>query len=361
MSGMIEYKCPKCGGGVNFDAAAQKMKCPYCDTIFDVEAVKSLGADSNQPGDSFNWEVQAGQEWEPGEEEGMRVYTCKSCGGQIVGDENLGSSKCPYCDNPVVMTGQFSGALKPDYVIPFKVQKKAAQEAFKEHLLGKKLLPKEFKDENRIEEIKGIYVPFWLFDTELDAAINYKGTNIRTWSDDDYDYTEYSYYHIARAGEIAFETIPVDGSSKMPNDLMESLEPFDFNEAVPFNTGYLAGYAADKYDVDVDGSIDTINRRVKNSTEEAFRSTVRGYDMVDVEFSSVQLRNSEAKYALYPVWIMNVTWNQKPFMFAMNGQTGKFVGNLPVDEGAARAMFLKWFGILGVGLGALASVAMFLI
>ena len=72
------------------------------------------------------------------------------------------------------MMGQVSGALKPDYVIPFKIDKKAAKEALQRHYKGKKLLPKIFKKENHIDEIKGVYVPFWLFDADADADIRYK-------------------------------------------------------------------------------------------------------------------------------------------------------------------------------------------
>lgn len=117
------------------------------------------------------------------------------------------------------------------------------------HYKGKKLLPKIFKKENHIDEIKGVYVPFWLFDADADADIRYKATRVRTWSDSDYDYTETSYYSIGRSGDIGFDRVPVDGSSKMPDDLMESIEPFKFEDAVDFKTAYLAGYLADKYDV----------------------------------------------------------------------------------------------------------------
>ena len=109
------------------------------------------------------------------------------------------------------------------------------------HLEGKKLLPKIFKDQNHIDEIRGIYVPFWLFDTEADANIRYRGTRTRFWSDSRYDYTETSFYLINRGGSIGFEKVPVDGDSKIPDDLMESIEPFEISEAVAFQPAYLAG------------------------------------------------------------------------------------------------------------------------
>lgn len=336
MQGLQEYKCPCCGGAIAFDSTIQKMKCPYCDTEFEMDALKGYDdALQDEQEDRPEWETAAGGEWQENETKGLLTYVCKSCGGEIVGDENTAATSCPFCGNPVVMTGQFSGALKPDLVIPFKLDKKAAKAGLEKHLSGKRLLPKIFKDQNHIDEIKGIYVPFWLFDTDVDAQIRYRATKVRTWSDSNYNYTETSHFMIHRGGSVGFEHVPVDGSGKMADDLMESIEPYDFSEAVDFQTAYLAGYLADKYDVTAEESIERANNRVKKSTEEAFAETVSGYATVVPENSSVQFRGGKARYALYPVWLLNTTWNGNQYIFAMNGQTGKFVGDLPVDKAAA--------------------------
>ena len=204
------------------------------------------------------------------------------------------------------------------------------------HLTGKRLLPKIFKDQNHIDEIKGVYVPFWLFDTDVDAQVRYRATKVHTWSDSDYDYTETSHFLVHRGGSVGFEHVPVDGSSKMADDLMESIEPYNISDAVHFQTAYLAGYVADKYDVTAEDSIDRANQRVKRSTEEVFAETVEGYTTVTPENTSVQFRGGKARYALYPVWLLNTSWNGNQYTFAMNGQTGKFVGDLPVDKAAAK-------------------------
>ena len=336
MPTLQEYKCPCCGGAIEFDSSLQKMKCPYCDTEFDMETLASYDAGLKDEQDSMEWETSAGGEWHEGEANGLRSYICRSCGGEIVGDANTAATSCPFCGNPVVMMGQFSGALRPDFVIPFKLDKNAAKAGLQKHLTGKRLLPKIFKDQNHIDEIKGVYVPFWLFDTDADARVRYRTTKLRCWSDSEYNYTETSHFLVHRGGSVGFEHVPVDGSSRMADDLMESIEPYDFSDAVDFQTAYLAGYLADKYDVDAEQSIERANERVKKSAEEAFASTVEGYDTVTAESSSVQLHGGKAKYALYPVWILNTTWKGQKYTFAMNGQTGKFVGDLPVDKAAAR-------------------------
>ncbi len=336
MPTLQEYKCPCCGGAIAFDSASQKMKCPYCDTEFDMEALRGYDAElQGTQADRMEWETAAGGEWQSGEADGLRSYVCKSCGGEIVGDANTAATSCPFCGNPVVMMGQLTGALRPDYVIPFKLDKKAAKAGLMNHLAGKRLLPKVFKSQNHIDEIKGVYVPFWLFDTDADAQVRYRATRVRMWSDDDYDYTETSHYLVHRAGSVGFEHVPVDGSVKMADDLMESIEPYNFADAVDFQTAYLAGYFADKYDVTAEQSVERANERVRRSTEQAFAATVEGYDSVTPENTNIQLHGGRTKYALYPVWLLNTTWNGRRYTFAMNGQTGKFVGDLPLDKAAA--------------------------
>lgn len=215
-----------------------------------MEELKSIdaGLDKESASDDEQ-QTQVMNEWTENEESGLRSYVCQSCGGEIVGDATTAATACPFCGNPVVMMEQFSGMLKPDLVIPFKLDKNDAKAAFKKHISGKRLLPKTFKDENHIYEIKGIYVPFWLFDAHADASVTYDAETVRTWSDSDYNYTETKYYKAYRSGYTDFAAIPVDGSQKMADDLMELIESYNLSEAVDFQTAYLAGYFADKYDV----------------------------------------------------------------------------------------------------------------
>ena len=343
---LLEYKCPCCGGAIAFDSDIQKMKCPYCDTEFDVEALKAYGIElQSELEDDMRWENAPGNQWTVDETTGLHTYVCESCGGEIVGDASLAATSCPFCGNPVVMKGQFAGDLKPDLVIPFKLDKQAAKEALKKHYQGKRLLPKVFKTENHLDEIKGIYVPFWLFDADADANTRYKTTRVRTWSDSRYIYTETQHYHVSRAGTLGFSAVPVDGSTKLEDALMESVEPFYLKDAVDFNTAYLAGYMADRYDVDAQQSVQRANERIKKSTADAFAATVTGYSTVVPVSANIQLKNTQARYALYPVWLLNTSWNGQKYTFAMNGQTGKMVGDLPLDKAAYR----KWlFGLTGI-------------
>ncbi len=358
MAAIQEYKCPCCGGAIAFDSTIQKMKCPFCDTEFEMETLASYDSElKDETADDMRWETAAGDEWQDGEADSLRSYVCHSCGGEIACDKNTAATSCPFCGNPVVVMGNFSGVLRPDFVIPFKLNKKAAESALKKHYDGKRLLPKVFKSQNHIAEVKGIYVPFWLFDTGADVNMHYKATKVRTWSDNRYNYTETSFFSVSRGGSIGFANVPVDGSAKMPDDLMESIEPFHISEAVDFQTAYLAGYLAEKYDVDAKQSVPRANERIKKSAEDAFEATVKGYATVTKEAGSIRLKNGKVKYALFPVWILNTKWKGENYLFAMNGQTGKMVGDLPLDKAAYR----KWlFGLTGI-IGAIIYAASYLI
>ncbi len=326
--------CPACKVELNCEEMSGEATCPGCGAEFEMEELRAYAAQMAEKGeDDMNWATEAGGQWQEGEADGLRIYGCKQCGGEIIADETTGATSCPYCGNPVVLTGHFAGLMKPDLVIPFKVDKKAAKEALQNHYKGKRLLPKVFKDQNHIEEVKGLYVPVWLFDADADASVQYEATKVRVWSDSEYNYTETRHYALIRDGVIGFENVPVDGSTKMDDTLMESIEPFDISDAVPFKTAYLPGYLVDKYDVDAQTSIGRANERIKRSTEDAFRDTVHGYNSVTTTDSNITLQNGRARYALYPVWILNTDWNGQKFTFGVNGQTGKVAGDLPMDKG----------------------------
>ena len=360
MSDLREYKCPACGGAIEFDSKSQKMKCPYCDTEFELETLKELDAqmerEAGQQDDLSGWQTDAGGEWQEGETDGMNVYTCQSCGGEIIADENTGASNCPYCGNPVIMTEKFKGALRPDLVIPFKLDKKAAKEAYYRHIKGRTFLPKAFRRENHIDEIVGIYVPFWLFDMETNALVTYDAERSRVWMSGDVEYTEHEFFKIERGGTMAFEHIPEDGSRKMEDDLMESLEPYDFKDAVPFKDPYLAGYVAERYDVEADECKKRAKKRAKASIKRELRDTVKGYSIVKPVSDNVKIQKASQKYALYPVWILNTTWRDQKYVFAMNGQTGKMVGDLPADKGA----FWKYVVSRGLVIGVILYALMWL-
>ena len=361
MSVTVEYKCPSCGGGVQFDSASQQMKCPYCGTSFKMEDAKALqDVMAEDRDDHCEWESYAAQscsgDWKEGEQEAMRRYSCQSCGGEIVTDGSTAATSCPYCGNPVVLQGQLEGMWRPDMVVPFRLDKNAAKEALKAHLKGKFFLPDSFKTENHIDSIQGVYVPFWLFDARADGAARFRCTNVHHSSDAHYDYTRTDYFMVLRSGSVDFAKVPVDGSSKMDDIMMEAIEPFDYTQAVDFETAYLSGYLADKYDVDAQHSEPRANERIRTSTLAMLRESVGPYTTCQSDGCSISLCGGKVRYALLPVWVLNSKYHGKDYPFAMNGQTGRFIGDLPLDKAKMLRCFFAVFAAVGAAAAAVACL-----
>lgn len=346
--GSQEYECPACGGIMEFDAPSQKLKCLYCDTKMTVEEYKTML--SKKEAEKANTAASAPQTSENGEnpaklseEEAAQagfgadkaVYVCQSCGGEIIADKNQGAASCPFCGNNVTFKEVFTKGRRPDYVIPFQLTKEQAKARYKEYVSKKKLLPNLFTNENHIDEIKGVYIPYWLFDGNAQVTMNCEATKTRHWSDRDYSYTETSYYDVYREGEVSFARVPVDGSTKMPDDLTESIEPFDPAGLTAYDDAYLAGFVANQYDVDAEAACRRAQERMTNSAVSDVRNTIQGYSNVMIQSKNSSIGGQRNQYALYPVWLLSTTWKGEHFLFAMNGQTGRFVGNLPIDKGKA--------------------------
>ena len=331
MSQLKEYPCPGCGGPMDFDVGSQKLKCAYCGREMEVP---------QEPAEAVR---EPAARWSEQEVQGMMAYECQSCGGQILADTTTGAAVCPYCGNRVVVKEQFAGDLKPEFIIPFQIGKDGVKAAYLRHIQGKRFLPRIFREENHIDEIKGVYVPFWVYDADVEAELFFSAERDQVWYEGDRKYSQTKEYRLHRRGCIGFDRIPAMASSKLDERLMESIEPFDFSQAVPFQTGYLSGYLADRYDLDPEDRKRRAQQRLRRSVEDAFSRNLGRYDRTTQESASIDLRRFRGRYVLYPVWLLNTTWRGEKFTFAMNGQTGKLVGDLPVNKTAYRS----WALIMG--------------
>ena len=376
------YQCPNCNGRLNFNSDIGKLQCEFCDSTFTAQEVEAIYAErqakadakankdqeartldggateaaeadgaaqqeavSGQRGDDLAGDAVAavGEDpidtylrnahWDNLDEEQLRSFNCSSCGAQLLVDQVTAVTSCPYCGNNAVVPGQLSDMLKPDYVIPFKLDREAAVAALRDYYGGKKFLPNDFTQGNHIEEVQGVYVPFWLYSGTATGDVTFNARNVRVWSDSENNYTETDHYLVHREGNMAFQRVPVDGSTKMPDAHMDAIEPFDYGDMVDFSVGYLPGYLTDRYDQGVKTCEERAGKRVEATCVDQLRDTVQGYMEVDVARSSATLNLNDVAYALLPVWMLHTRYNGEDFLFAMNGQTGRLVGDLPVDRG----------------------------
>lgn len=344
---LSNYKCPNCGGPLRFDPKEQKLKCEYCDSLFTQEEVEQFYRPSElaaaSGGTDTQWATDTG-DWSEEEAAHMRAYSCPSCGAQLIADENTAVTICPYCNNPTVVAGQFV-TKKPQYLLPFQLDKDKAVEILTQFYKGKPLLPRAFTSQNHIREIKGVYVPFWLYNGVMEADMTFTGERVQQFSHGDDIITETSHYNIDRRGTVSFSGVPADASSKMPDQYMDAIEPFDYTKLVDFDTMYMAGYLADSYDVDEEEDRKRADMRMTNSTVSSITNTVHGFTSVAPTSVNIRRIDGAAAYAFLPVWLLCTTWNGNNYLFAVNGQSGKIAGDLPSDK----TLMISWF--LGIAFG----------
>ena len=379
------YQCPNCNGRLSFDASSGKLSCEFCGSAFtnqEIEAIyaakqeqadakasaerrdelnasgsapetmsaaaaSTAGATHVEPvkpltGDPIQ-DYIAQSKWTDADVGNMRAYNCPSCGAQLMVDQVTAVTSCPYCGNNAVVPGQLSDVLRPDYVIPFKLDREAAVSALKNYYGGKPLLPSNFTSNNHIEDVQGVYVPFWLYTGIAEGNCEFDARNVRTWSDSRNMYTETDHYDVSRVATMKFARVPVDGSTKMPDAHMDAIEPFDYSELVPFSVAYLPGYLTDRYDLDVEQCDARARGRVETTCLDEVQGTVSGYMETNLTYSTANVTWTNISYALLPVWMLHTKWNGQDYLFAMNGQTGKFIGDLPIDSGKVTKRFLMMF------------------
>ena len=148
----------------------------------------------------------------------------------------------------------------------------------------------------------------------------------------------------------------MDASKKMDNTIMESIEPFDYSQIVDFETAYLSGYLADKFDVEHTAGEERIRQRVDSSMDAMIQSTLIGYTTVIPIHKNLQIEHSKAKYVLIPVWMLYSQYKDKTYVFAMNGQTGKMTGTFPICPKRSAA----WFAGICAGVAALVTLIQYL-
>lgn len=352
---VLEYKCPCCGAGLAFDEQSQKLSCGSCGNQFELDAVKAF-SDITPMEDTFEWDQQSTEELTEEERQAMQIFTCPSCGGELLTDHQTVATFCPYCDNPAIIPGRTSKSLRPDGVIPFIKTQKDAQEAFYQLCKGKPLLPKGFCDQQRLEKITGMYVPFWIYDCHGALNGRYRATRVKIWSDSNYNYRRTDHFLLLRQASADFSGVPMDGSAKMDNAIMESIEPFDYGKMVDFDTAYLSGFLADKYDVEADTGKERIRQRVSTTMDALISPTFAGYASVVPTAKSTQVAHGTAKYVLLPVWMLISRYQGKTYTFAMNGQTGKLTGTLPICPKKSAA----WFCGIAAAAAAISALLMLL-
>lgn len=316
MSKVLDNKCPGCGAAIFFKPSLGKFKCDYCDSEYTAEQLKNM-EELNKNQDNIQDYVN---------------YNCPDCGASLVTDANTASTFCLYCGNVSIIKSRLSGEFAPSKLIPFKIEKEKAIEAFKKLKKGRPLVPKMFVSEKNIEKISGLYIPFWLYQVEVSGDIVCDCTKVKSWTRGNTRYTKTDFYRLERSGSMFYDRIPVDGSTRFNNDIMNTIEPFNYDLLVDYNHAYLSGFLAEKYDVDKETAFSDCEKRALNSTSDEMLNSMIGYTTKKISSNSLKTTLKSTEYVLLPVWMVNVKYNDKFYLFAMNGESGEFIGDIPLDK-----------------------------
>ncbi len=347
MSATITYKCPNCGGGLQFDPDKQKYACEYCLSEFTQEELGRLSPEASADQTGFPSAGMAGEETQEDRKmEGTPVlYTCPSCGAEIVTDETTAATMCYYCHNPVILSGKLSGEYNPDYVIPFQLDREKATAIFSQWMKKKRYVPKAFYSEDQIQKMSGVYFPYLMYSCRVEGELEARADRLRIWVSGRYQYTETQTYDIFREGDMEVSHVTRNALKKANRELVEGVLPYDMEKLEHFTPGYLSGFVAERRDMEEQDFSADVYGEVRQFALDSLKESVGTYDRVSVRRSDAQLRDEKWEYALLPVWTLTYHDQDKNEMyyFTVNGQTGKVCGKLPVDKTKLLILFAEIF------------------
>ena len=334
---VISYKCPNCDGELIFDPKTQKYKCEYCYSLFSQEELDAMEpAVQNartESADGAAKEADFDQTKQVTDDAGEAViYTCPSCGAEIVTDATTAATFCYYCHNPVVLGGRLSGEFLPDQVVPFSMDKKTAEQKFLEYLNKKKFIPRAFFNKKQMEHLSGVYFPYWVYETSMRGHMHAKATKTRVWRSGDTEFTETSFFDVEREGRIVLKDMTENALNKANKVLAEGILPYRMEEAKPFQYGFLSGFLAEKRDIDKTEIDDRVRTEAREYAGKMLRETVHGYATVTGQQNGFSDAKEKYSYTLLPIWTLTYKGKDgNTYYYSMNGQTGKVCGKLPID------------------------------
>ena len=299
------FKCKNCEGNVVYSPEKHKMYCPFCD--------------SEESGERRDYTEQD-------------LKVCPNCGGEVPVQEHTSAIRCPYCDNYLILNERVEGEYEPALIIPFQLGKEKCKEIIRDKFKKCLFAPTDFLSEVRLNGIEGDYVPFWFYDYDVNCDFQAEGTKVRSWTSGNLQYTETSYYNIVRDMDVAFRKIPADASVKMPDDVMDLLEPYSYDALEPFKPEYMSGFVGEKYNMVSDLVENRAKTKMKAAADTMMRGSYSGYNSVRTRSNSMVENDSAARYGLLPVWKYIYSYKGKEYPFYVNGQTGKLVGTAPISS-----------------------------
>ena len=321
-----DKKCPNCGGTMDFYPATGKLRCPYCESEFDIDPENEIGLEQD-----LSSAINTGNaEWGTA----TKTIICKSCGGESVYDANTLSSVCPYCGSNQVMETE-SDTLAPGGVCTFKVTKEQASSKFRSWIGKKIFCPSAAKKNCMPDAFKGVYVPLWTFDTYTVTEYTARYGIDRHYTDDDGNTrTRTDWYRTSGTHREFVDDHPVLATDRYDTKMFSALLPFNTAQNKAYKPEFLAGFAAEKYSVGLKEGW----RRAKETISKLLTDHIKyrierenNADRVESLKTHMYYYDIRYKYLLAPIWISSYKYKNKVYNMMVNGETGKTSGKYPVS------------------------------
>lgn len=325
-----DRKCPQCGGVLDFNPATGKLKCPYCD-YEEAIPIKEDAPKKAKELDFNTAEHTANRDW------GVKTKTvlCKSCGAESIYDDLQTSAICPFCGSNQVMEANDQDTIAPGGVVPFSISDKQASELFKKWIKRRWFCPKLAKQSAKPKQFKGIYLPYWTFDTNTTSTYTAEFGIDHTRKDRNGNtHTETTWHSTNGTYREFIDDELVLASNKHDASMLRNIEPFATEQNKAYKPEYIAGFVAERYSLGLKDAwgkaMSSIKGKLKNHVsdkicQEHHADRTRNIHM-NTNFSNITY-----KYLLLPIWISNFKYNDKVYQFMVNGQTGKVSGKTPLS------------------------------
>jgi DNA-directed RNA polymerase subunit RPC12/RpoP len=330
------FKCDQCSAEMTFDAASQKLKCAFCGFVKDVPPGESGGAIVEHS--IFEGLAAAPRGFGA---EGTRTNRCQECGANVVFPSNVTATRCTFCGSARVLEqSENQSALRPESLLAFSVDKKAANDHFARWLGKLWFRPNDLKQLARVQELNGVYVPFWTFDADVDSRWTAEA-GYHYYTEEEYT-TQEQGRTVTKTRQVQhtrwerawgqrndhYDDVLVCASKGLPAELAARLHTFDTERLVPYSPGFLAGWRAEEYAIDLQGGFSTAKDVMAGSQEKRCASDVPGDTQRNLRVNNTFSRVT-FKHVLLPVWIAAYRYHDKVYRFLVNGQTGEVVGKAP--------------------------------
>ena len=326
-----DKKCPQCGGVMTFHPDTGNMKCPYCD--YEEEIVSNTDEEvcSAAELDFYQAEHTANKNW------GVETKTvlCEACGAQSIYDALQTSGVCPFCGSNQVMEAQEEDTIAPGGVVPFQISDDQAAQFFHQWIKRKWFCPKLAKESAKPKSFKGIYLPYWTFDTQTSATYHGQyGTRHVKRNSKGETKVEIRWHSTSGSLTKFFDDELVLASQNHDAHILHGIEPFNTADNKAYKPEYVAGFVAERYSVGLTDAWERAKRSIHSKLENLAADHIRNrHATMHVRGVSVKASFDDItyKYLLLPIWVSNFKYKNKVYQFMVNGQTGKVSGRIPIS------------------------------